>query len=90
MIFSHTIKAQPYNMPFLDACLARNVRLFDYECIRAPENEGGQRLVAFGKYAGLCGMVDGFRGLGARLLAREEEELGSVGFQPFPPSGSGG
>ena len=69
MIFSHTIKAQPYNMPFLDACLARNVRLFDYECIRAPENEGGQRLVAFGKYAGLCGMVDGFRGLGARLLA---------------------
>ena len=30
---------------------------------------GGQRLVAFGKYAGICGMVDCFRGLGARLLA---------------------
>jgi alpha-aminoadipic semialdehyde synthase len=30
---------------------------------------GGQRLVAFGKYAGICGMIDCFRGLGARLLA---------------------
>lgn len=69
MIFSHTIKAQLYNMPFLDACLAQKVRLFDYECIRQPENEGGQRLVAFGKYAGVCGMIDCLRGFGARLLA---------------------
>jgi hypothetical protein len=40
MIFSHTIKAQPYNMPFLDACFQQKIRLFDYECIRQPENEG--------------------------------------------------
>jgi alpha-aminoadipic semialdehyde synthase len=45
------------------------VRLLDYECIRAPEADGGQRLVAFGKYAGVCGMIDCFRGFGARLLA---------------------
>ena len=69
MIFSHTIKAQAYNMPFLDACLKNHVRLLDYECIRAPEADGGQRLVAFGKYAGVCGMIDCFRGFGARLLA---------------------
>jgi hypothetical protein len=34
VLFSHTIKAQPENMPFLDACLERNVRLIDYECIK--------------------------------------------------------
>ena len=69
MIFSHTIKAQSYNMPFLDACLSQKVRLYDYECIRQPESDGGQRLVAFGKYAGICGMIDCLRGFGARLLA---------------------
>lgn len=33
LFFSHTIKAQPYNMPLLDAVLDKNVRLFDYERI---------------------------------------------------------
>ena len=32
--FSHTIKAQEYNMPLLDAMLAKNLRMIDYECIR--------------------------------------------------------
>ena len=32
--FSHTIKAQEYNMPLLDAMLAKNIRMIDYECIR--------------------------------------------------------
>lgn len=72
MIFSHTIKAQPYNMPFLDACLEKKVRLFDYETIRAPPapgGGGGGRLVAFGKFAGFAGMIDCFRGVGERLLS---------------------
>ena len=72
MIFSHTIKAQPYNMAFLDACIANNVRLFDYETIRAPvlpNGTGGGRLVAFGKFAGMAGMIDCFRGVGERLLS---------------------
>lgn len=30
--------------------------------------EGGQRLVAFGRFAGICGMIDVLRGLGERLL----------------------
>ena len=33
VFFSHTIKAQPDNMPLLDECLRKNVRLVDYECI---------------------------------------------------------
>jgi alpha-aminoadipic semialdehyde synthase len=69
LIFSHVIKAQDYNMAFLDECFKRNVRLFDYETIRAPKSAGGHRLVAFGEYAGMAGMVDCLRGLGERLLS---------------------
>lgn len=47
--FSHTIKAQESNMPLLDAILEKNIRLIDFERI---VDETGQRLVAFGKYAG--------------------------------------
>lgn len=47
--FSHTIKAQETNMPLLDAILEKNIRLIDFERII---DENGQRLVAFGKYAG--------------------------------------
>lgn len=66
VIFSHVIKAQPDNMPFLDACLAKNVRLFDYECIRDPATS--TRLVAFGRFAGNAGMIDILRGCGHRFL----------------------
>lgn len=69
--FSHTIKAQPYNMPLLDALLQKRIRLVDYECIVQGGVRGtGQRLVAFGNYAGIAGMVDTMRGLGERLLAQ--------------------
>jgi saccharopine dehydrogenase (NAD+, L-lysine-forming) len=32
--FSHTIKAQDYNMPLLDTFLEKKIRIIDYECIR--------------------------------------------------------
>lgn len=38
--FSHTIKAQGYNMPLLDKILSLNIRLVDYECIREAINNG--------------------------------------------------
>lgn len=65
MMFSHTIKAQSENMPLLDACIEKNIRLYDYECIA----ENDKRLVAFGQYAGIVGMADILQGLGQRLLA---------------------
>jgi hypothetical protein len=34
IFFSHTIKAQSYNMPLLDRLLQLNIRMIDYECIR--------------------------------------------------------
>lgn len=64
--FSHTIKAQEANMPLLDAILEKNIRLLDYE--RMCDDEGF-RVVAFGKYAGVAGMINILHGLGLRLLA---------------------
>ncbi|GIY30410.1 hypothetical protein CDAR_262411 [Caerostris darwini] len=64
--FSHTIKAQETNMPMLDSILERNIRLIDYEKL---VDSKGQRVVAFGKYAGVAGMINILHGLGLRLLA---------------------
>lgn len=64
--FSHTIKAQEANMPLLDAILERNIRLIDYEKLMDSK---GQRVVAFGKYAGVAGTINILHGLGLRLLA---------------------
>ena len=69
--FSHTIKAQEYNMSLLDAMLERKIRMIDYECIREPSKREGDvpnRLVAFGRYAGIAGAFDFFRGIGEYLL----------------------
>lgn len=64
--FSHTIKAQEANMPLLDAILEKNILLVDYEKM---VDSNGQRVVAFGKYAGVVGMIDIMHGLGLRFIA---------------------
>ena len=64
--FSHTIKAQPDNMDLLDAMLEKNVGCVDYETMCGAS---GGRVVAFGKYAGIAGMIDILHGIGLRLLA---------------------
>ena len=43
------------------------MRLIDYE--RMVDEESGSRVVAFGKYAGVAGMINILHGLGLRLLA---------------------
>lgn len=53
-------------MPLLDAILENKIRLIDYEKL---VDENGQRLIAFGKYAGVAGMINILHGLGLRLLA---------------------
>lgn len=52
LFFSHTIKKQPYNKRLLQAVLAKQVRLIDYETLKDSQ---GNRLVAFGRYAGIVG-----------------------------------
>lgn len=72
-MFSHTIKAQAYNMPLLDKFLELNIRLVDFECIREKPVEGRKpdRLVAFGRYAGIAGAFDFLRGMGEYLLEKQ-------------------
>ncbi len=64
MVFSHTIKAQPKNMPLLKACLKKKITLIDYEKI---VDLHGRRLVYFGRFAGICGIVDSLHYFGKRL-----------------------
>lgn len=61
--FSHTIKKQPYNRDLLRAILEKNIELYDHEVITNPK---GQRLVAFGRYAGIVGTYNGFRTYGLK------------------------
>jgi len=71
--FSHTIKAQPYNMPLLDELLARNIRMVDFEriCEKPVPGKQAERLVAFGRYAGIAGAFDFIRGIGEYLLEKK-------------------
>ncbi|XLS30129.1 NAD(P)-dependent oxidoreductase [Flavobacteriaceae bacterium M23B6Z8] len=61
--FSHTIKKQPYNRELLRAILDKNIELYDHEVITAAS---GQRLVAFGRYAGIVGAYNGIRAYGLK------------------------
>ncbi|MFQ5583047.1 MAG: hypothetical protein ACE5GL_01260, partial [Calditrichia bacterium] len=63
--FSHTFKAQAYNMPMLKRMLELKDSLFDYELVR---DENGKRVLFFGDYAGYAGMIDSLWALGQRLL----------------------
>lgn len=75
MFFSHVIKGQSENMKLLKAILDKNIQLFDYEAIAEDVKDPTtgktkkKRLVAFGKYAGIAGMIDTLQCLGRRLLA---------------------
>ncbi|MGI0107459.1 NAD(P)-dependent oxidoreductase [Salinimicrobium sp. WS361] len=61
--FSHTIKKQPYNRDLLREILKKNIELYDHEVII---NETGGRLIGFGRYAGIVGAYNGFRGIGLK------------------------
>ena len=55
--FSHTIKKQPYNRNLLAKMIEMNITMIDYEALK---NIQGDRLVGFGKYAGIVGAYNGF------------------------------
>lgn len=67
LFFSHTFKAQAYNMPMLDAMISKKITLIDYECIKNPE---GNRTVALGKFGGNSGAMDFIQGIGKYLLMK--------------------
>lgn len=71
MYFSHTIKGQSANMPALKDILEKKIRLIDYECIKEANGLNPQRLVAFGRFAGLAGAIDFLQGMGEFLMSRK-------------------
>lgn len=70
VFFSHTHKGQPYNMPMLRTLMEKKCTLIDYERIR---DERGHRVIAFGYYAGLVGMINTLWALGERYKRRDIE-----------------
>ncbi|QJX46438.1 alanine dehydrogenase [Hymenobacter taeanensis] len=57
MFFSHTVKKQPANRELLRQVLAKNITLIDYELL--TDRDGGDRIVAFGRWAGIVGAYNG-------------------------------
>jgi saccharopine dehydrogenase (NAD+, L-lysine forming) len=91
--FSHTIKKQPRNKAMLQAILAKSIRLIDYELLK---NRDGERVVAFGRWAGVVGAYNAFwtfgkktglyelrRALDCRDLADLKVELKKVLLPPI-------
>jgi alanine dehydrogenase len=70
IFFSHVIKGQPHNMPMLKRLMELDCTLIDYERV---VDELGKRLIFFGRYAGLAGMINSLWSLGQRL-----EEFGII------------
>jgi alpha-aminoadipic semialdehyde synthase len=64
VFFSHVIKGQQHNMPMLRRMMELGCSLIDYEKMT---DDTGRRLVFFGRFAGIAGMVDTLAGLGERL-----------------------
>lgn len=63
VFFSHVIKGQKYNMPMLKELMRKKCTLIDYEKILDEHN---RRLIFFGTFAGISGMVDTLYTLGKR------------------------
>jgi len=64
IFFSHVIKGQSYNMPMLRKMMETKCNLIDYERV---VDEQGKRLIFFGRYAGLAGMINSLWSMGLRL-----------------------
>jgi len=62
--FSHTIKKQPHNKRLLQEVLKKNITLVDYECLKDDE---GNRVIAFGRWAGIIGAHNGLWTYGQRI-----------------------
>lgn len=68
LYFSHTFKGQSNNMSNLNELLKKNIRLIDYELIKESKVENPQRVVAFGRFAGIVGAIDILQGVGDFLI----------------------
>ncbi|MBK7133884.1 MAG: alanine dehydrogenase [Bacteroidales bacterium] len=63
MFFAHVAKKQPHNIEMFREMAARKITLIDYEYLTT---EQGQRVVAFGRHAGIVGAYNGLRARGIK------------------------
>ena len=64
LFFSHTIKKQPYNKNLLKEILQKKIDLIDYEVLK---NLNGERIIGFGRYAGIVGAYNAFLTHGLKI-----------------------
>ncbi len=89
--FSHTVKKQKYNRRLLQTILQKNITLIDYECL----TDGQQRIIAFGRYAGIVGTYNGIwtygkkyklfdlkRACSCRYMAEMQQEYDKIKLPP--------
>lgn len=63
LFFAHVGKKQPHNREMFREMAAGNISLIDYEYLTTAK---GERVVAFGRYAGIVGAYNGLRARGIR------------------------
>lgn len=63
LFFAHVVKKQPHNNEMFRVMAEQKLTLIDYELMTTEE---GQRIVAFGRYAGIVGAYNGLRAAGIR------------------------
>jgi saccharopine dehydrogenase (NAD+, L-lysine-forming) len=63
LFFAHVGKKQPYNKGMFHKIVSDKIRLIDYEFLT---DEKGQRVVAFGRFAGIVGAYNALRAIGIK------------------------
>ena len=63
LFFAHVAKKQPHNREMFRVMSEKKIRLIDYEYLTT---EKGQRVVAFGRHAGIVGAYNGLRARGIK------------------------
>ena len=63
MFFAHIGKGQSFNRDLLNELIIKGVRLIDYEYLK---KENGNRVVAFGRWAGIVGAYNALRARGIK------------------------
>ncbi|MEI7500681.1 MAG: bifunctional lysine ketoglutarate reductase /saccharopine dehydrogenase family protein [Bacteroidota bacterium] len=64
VFFAHVVKGQPHNMAMLRRMMELKCNLIEYEKV---VDDQGKRLIFFGRYAGMAGMINSLWALGLRL-----------------------
>jgi len=80
MFFAHVIKGQHHNMPMLKRMMDLKCNLIDYERV---VNEKGQRLIFFGRFAGLAGILETMHAFGIKLKLQGHSTLFEKIQQPY-------